>query len=344
MFYNFLNPMTQSDIVLQINNLKTAFTLDEGVLHAVDGVSLTIPRHRTVGIIGESGCGKSVMAQSILQIVSKPGRVTEGEIFLYQNEDAPLDLAALDPFGRTMRAVRGGVISMIFQEPMTSLSPVHTIGDQITEMIREHQTGDRRKANETAVDMLQQVGIPNTEQRMHEYPHQLSGGLRQRVMIAMALSCRPQLLIADEPTTALDVTVQAQILALMKELQQQFGMAILFITHDLGVIARMADVVMVMYLGQVVEQAPVREIFYHPLHPYTVGLIQSAPRLGRGRTRLQAIEGMVPAPINLPDVCRFMDRCGQARAGLCDREVPPLIEIKEDHFVRCALYEEGGDP
>ena len=334
--------MTRSDIVLQINNLKTAFTLDEGVLHAVDGLSLTIPRHRTVGIIGESGCGKSVMAQSILQIVSKPGRVTEGEIFLYQNEDAPLDLAALDPFGRTMRAVRGGVISMIFQEPMTSLSPVHTIGDQITEMIREHQTGDRRKANETAVDMLQQVGIPNTEQRMHEYPHQLSGGLRQRVMIAMALSCRPQLLIADEPTTALDVTVQAQILALMKELQQQFGMAILFITHDLGVIARMADVVTVMYLGQVVEQAPVREIFNHPLHPYTVGLMQSAPRLGQGRTRLQAIEGMVPAPINLPDVCRFMDRCGQAQAGLCDHEVPPLIEIKEDHFVRCALYEKGG--
>ena len=335
--------MTQSDIVLQINNLKTAFTLDEGVLHAVDGLSLTIPRHRTVGIIGESGCGKSVMAQSILQIVSKPGRITEGEIFLYQNEDAPLDLAALDPFGRTMRAVRGGVISMIFQEPMTSLSPVHTIGDQITEMIREHQTGDRRQANETAVDMLQQVGIPNTEQRLHEYPHQLSGGLRQRVMIAMALSCRPQLLIADEPTTALDVTVQAQILALMKELQQQFGMAILFITHDLGVIARMADVVTVMYLGQVVEQAPVREIFNHPLHPYTVGLMQSAPRLGQGRTRLQAIEGMVPAPINLPDVCRFMDRCGQAQAGLCDREVPPLIEIKEDHFVRCVLYEEGGD-
>ena len=334
--------MTQSDIVLQINNLKTAFTLDEGVLHAVDGLSLTIPRHRTVGIIGESGCGKSVMAQSILQIVSKPGRITEGEIFLYQNEDAPLDLAALDPFGRTIRAVRGGVISMIFQEPMTSLSPVHTIGDQITEMIREHQTGDRRKANETAVDMLQQVGIPNTEQRLHEYPHQLSGGLRQRVMIAMALSCRPQLLIADEPTTALDVTVQAQILALMKELQQQFGMAILFITHDLGVIARMADVVTVMYLGQVVEQAPVREIFNHPLHPYTVGLMQSAPRLGQGRTRLQAIEGMVPAPINLPDVCRFMDRCGQAQAGLCDREVPPLIEIKEDHFVRCVLYEEGG--
>jgi oligopeptide/dipeptide ABC transporter ATP-binding protein len=191
--------------------------------------------------------------------------------------------------------------------------------------------------------MLQQVEISNAEQRMHEYPHQLSGGLRQRVMIAMALACRPQLLIADEPTTALDVTVQAKILMLMKQLQQQFGMAILFITHDLGVIAGMVDVVTVMYLGQVMEQAPVREIFNHPLHPYTVGLMQSAPRMGMGRKRLQAIEGMVPVPINLPDVCRFMDRCGQARAGLCDRRIPPLIEIKKNHFVRCALYEEGGD-
>jgi oligopeptide/dipeptide ABC transporter ATP-binding protein len=335
--------MSQTDIVLQINNLKTEFTLDEGVLHAVDGVSLTIPRHRAVGVIGESGCGKSVMAQSILQIVPKPGRITEGEILLHQNGEAPLDLGAQDPYGRTMRAVRGGVISMIFQEPLSSLSPVHTIGDQISEMILEHQTGNPRKANQRALNMLRQVEISNAEQRMHEYPHQLSGGLRQRVMIAMALACRPQLLIADEPTTALDVTVQAKILMLMKQLQQQFGMAILFITHDLGVIAGMVDVVTVMYLGQVMEQAPVREIFNHPLHPYTVGLMQSAPRMGMGRKRLQAIEGMVPVPINLPDVCRFMDRCGQARAGLCDRRIPPLIEIKKNHFVRCALYEEGGD-
>jgi oligopeptide/dipeptide ABC transporter ATP-binding protein len=210
-------------------------------------------------------------------------------------------------------------------------------------MILEHKTGNPRKANQRALNMLQQVEISNAEQRMHEYPHQLSGGLRQRVMIAMALACRPQLLIADEPTTALDVTVQAKILMLMKQLQQQFGMAILFITHDLGVIAGMVDVVTVMYLGQVMEQAPVREIFNHPLHPYTVGLMQSAPRMGMGRKRLQAIEGMVPVPINLPDVCRFMDRCGQARAGLCDRRIPPLIEIKKNHFVRCALYEEGGD-
>jgi oligopeptide/dipeptide ABC transporter ATP-binding protein len=334
--------MNPSDIVLQINDLETQFSLDEGVLHAVNGISLTIPRHQTVGVIGESGCGKSVMAQSILQIVSNPGRITGGEILLHQTGEAPLDLAAQDPFGRTMRAVRGGVISMIFQEPMTSLSPVHTIGDQISEIILEHMTKNRQEAHDTAVAMLRQVGISNAEQRMGEYPHQLSGGLRQRVMIALALSCRPQLLIADEPTTALDVTVQAQILTLMEQLQQQFGMAILFITHDLGVIARMADVVTVMYLGEVVEQAAVQSIFNDPLHPYTVGLMQSAPRLGRGRTRLQAIEGMVPTPINLPPVCRFMDRCGQARPGLCDRRIPPLIEIKKDHFVRCTLYEEGG--
>lgn len=328
-----------ADPVLQISGLKTGFSLDEGILNAVDGVDLTIDRHQTVGVIGESGCGKSVMAQSILQIVPKPGRITGGEIRLYRPDAPALDLATQDPFGKTMRSIRGGSISMIFQEPMTSLSPVHTIGDQVSEVLLEHRTEDRKEARQQAVDMLRRVGMSNPEQRMNDYPHQLSGGLRQRVMIALALACHPHLLIADEPTTALDVTVQAQILSLMKALQAQFGMAILFITHDLGVIARMADVVAVMYLGQVVERAAVRRIFKNPRHPYTIGLMASVPRLGSGTERLEAIKGTVPAPVNLPQTCRFMDRCPQAKPGLCDQGVPPLLEVEPGHEVRCRLWE-----
>ena len=330
-----------ADTVLQISGLRTEFPLDEGILNAVDGVDLAIDRHQTVGVIGESGCGKSVMAQSILQILPRPGRIAGGAIRLSQPDAPPLDLAAQDPFGKTMRAIRGGSISMIFQEPMTSLSPVHTIGDQVSEVLLEHRTEDRKEACQQAEDMLRRVGISNPEQRMSDYPHQLSGGLRQRVMIAMALACRPHLLIADEPTTALDVTVQAQILALMKDLQKQFGMAILFITHDLGVIARMADVVAVMYLGQVVELATAHRIFKNPLHPYTTGLMASVPRLGRGHDRLEAIKGTVPVPINLPPVCRFMGRCPQAKQGLCDQGIPPLVEVEQGHSVRCRLYDES---
>jgi len=330
-----------SDTILQIRDLKTEFQLDEGYLNAVHGVDLSIDRHQTVGVIGESGCGKSVMAQSILQIVPKPGRITGGVIRLHRPGATPLDLAAQDPFGKTMRAIRGGSISMIFQEPMTSLSPVHTIGDQVSEVILEHRTKNRDEAWQRSIEMLRRVGISNPEQRMNDYPHQLSGGLRQRVMIAGALACHPLLLIADEPTTALDVTVQSQILTLMKDLQEQFGMAILFITHDLGVIARMADVVAVMYLGQVVELATVHRIFKNPIHPYTKGLMASVPRLGGVHDRLEAIKGTVPVPVKLPPVCRFMDRCPQAKPGLCDQGIPPLLRVEPGHSVRCRLYTES---
>jgi peptide/nickel transport system ATP-binding protein len=334
---------TAHEPVLEIRDLTTCFDLDEGRLVAVDGVSLRIDRHRTLGVIGESGCGKSVMAKSVLQILPKRAKIAGGKILLHRTGAGaePIDLAGLPPRGKAMRAVRGGQISMIFQEPMTSLSPVHTVGDQVSEIVLEHITTNRRQARRRAEEMLARVKIPDPAQRMREYAHQLSGGLRQRVMIAMALACEPQLLIADEPTTALDVTVQAQILALMKELQKQLGMAILFITHDLAVIARMAGAVAVMYLGQIVEYAPVRSIFNNPLHPYTVGLLAAVPRLGgRVRGRLAAIEGTVPLPINLPETCRFFDRCDRAKAGLCDAGIPEPIEVDPGHFVRCALYRE----
>lgn len=331
-----------SDRILNIKDLYTEFVTDEGTLNAVDSVSLTIDRHQTVGVIGESGCGKSVTAQSILQIVPPPGRITGGSITLTPPDGEPVDLARLDPLGAAMRSIRGGTISMIFQEPMTSLSPVHTIGDQVSEVVLEHRSRDPAEAMHRAIDMLRRVGISNPESRIHDYPHQLSGGLRQRVMIALALACHPQILIADEPTTALDVTVQAQILRLMKELQGQMGMAILFITHDLGVIAGMADVVAVMYLGQIVESAPVKRIFQNPIHPYTKGLMASVPRLGQGQTRLMPIDGTVPSPINLPGGCRFRDRCPDARTGVCDASDPALAEVASGHSVRCAIHGRGG--
>ena len=302
--------------LLEIENLRTHFFLEEGVLRAVDGVSLTIDRHQTLGIIGESGCGKSVMAQSVLQIVPPPGKLIDGRILLHAGGGAAVDVAALDPFGEEIRRIRGGVVSMVFQEPMTSLSPVHNIGDQVAEMILQHTTTDKRQAAEATVELLNMVGIPDPASRMASYPHELSGGLRQRVVIAMALACNPDLLIADEPTTALDVTVQAQILELMKSLQQRFGTGIMFITHDLGIIAGMADEVAVMYLGRIVERAPVKQLFSNPQHPYTVGLLNSVPRLGSGRRgRLASIEGTVPLPIDMPPQCGFFSRCEKAIAG-----------------------------
>jgi len=331
----------RQDRLLEIEDLRTHFLLDEGVLQAVDGVSLTIDRHETVGIIGESGCGKSVMAQSVLRIVPPPGKLVGGRILLHTDEAAPVDIAALDPFGEEIRQIRGGVISMVFQEPMTSLSPVHTIGDQVAEMILQHTKASKQEAADRTLELLRMVGIPDPAGRMRSYPHELSGGLRQRVVTAMALACNPSLLIADEPTTALDVTVQAQILELMKSLQRQFGMAIMFITHDLGTIAGMADKVAVMYLGRIVEYAPVKRIFSNPLHPYTVGLLNSVPKLGSGsRERLESIEGTVPLPMGMPPQCGFLSRCERAIAGQCDGRVPPLIEVEEDHLVRCVLYEE----
>lgn len=323
--------------LLEVEDLQTHFFTDDGVLKAVDHVSFSVGRGETLGIIGESGCGKSITVQSVLRIVPPPGRIVGGSIKL--NAEEPVDLARLRPTGRSIRAIRGRVISMIFQEPMTSLSPVHTIGNQIAEVLLLHQTTDKKEAHDLSVEMLDRVGIPEPKQRMSAYPHQLSGGLRQRAMIAMALACRPALLIADEPTTALDVTIQAQILELMAELQQQFHMAILFITHDLGVIAEVADRVAVMYLGRVVESGSVEQVFDSPLHPYTRKLLRSIPRVGKkAGTRLDAIQGNVPTPIGLPNRCHFMERCPDAMAGTCDKAVPALTEVHEGHSARCYLH------
>ncbi|RLE09293.1 ABC transporter ATP-binding protein [Candidatus Aerophobetes bacterium] len=328
----------KSALLLQVKNLKTYFYLDEGVLKAVDDVSFKIQKKMVLGVVGESGCGKSVTAQSILRIVPDPGKIVEGEIFLHQDGKVT-DLVKLDPYGKEIRAIRGKEITMIFQEPMTSLSPVHTIGDQIMEAILLHRNMNKNEAKELTLEMLYKVGIPNPYQRINEYPHQLSGGLRQRAMIAMALSCNPSLLIADEPTTALDVTVQAQILELMKELQAEFGMSIMFITHNLGVIAEVSDEVMVMYLGKAVEYASVDEIFHNPLHPYTVRLLRSIPKVGKkARTRLDAIKGTVPLPLDLPPGCSFYPRCPEAKKGLCNKEDPSLVEVKKGHWVSCFLY------
>ena len=333
-----------ADDILRVTGLRTYLPLDEGILKAVDGVDLVVAKRSTVGLIGESGCGKTMLAHSILRIVPSPGRIRGGEILLDQGDGQWLDIAQLDATGQPMREIRGKMISMIFQEPMTSLSPVHTIGSQIIEAILLHVTRNKKEARELALDMVARVGIANPTQRFDEYPHQLSGGMRQRAMIAMALSCNPQLLIADEPTTALDVTVQAQILDLMRSLQQQFGMAILYITHDLGVIAEIAEETNVMYLGRIVEHGPTVALFDNPLHPYTRLLLKSIPQVGRKtRKRLEAIEGNVPVPLNPPRRCGFFDRCPEAMVGTCDRAVPALVSIG-DQKVRCFLWSDQKEP
>ena len=330
--------------ILEVRDLRTYFKLTEGTLKAVDGVDFAIAPRQTVGIIGESGSGKSVTAQSILQIVPTPGYIQSGQILLSRPDGSTTDLCKLGARSRKIREIRGAEISMVFQEPMTSLSPVHTIGEQIVEAIRLHITRDKRKAKGLALDMINRVGISNPRQRFDEYPHQLSGGMRQRAMIAMALSCSPSLLIADEPTTALDVTVQAQILELMKELQDEFGMAIMYITHDLGVIAEIADEVNVMYLGRVVERASTRELFKNPLHPYTQRLLKSIPRLGGRGRRLDAIRGNVPVPLNPPAQCGFCSRCDEFMAGTCDAAVPALVDMGNHHYVRCYLHSQESEP
>ncbi|MDE0144091.1 MAG: ABC transporter ATP-binding protein [Caldilineaceae bacterium] len=330
--------MEQQEPVLELRDLHTYFPLEEGLLKAVNGVSLTIHKNRTLGVVGESGCGKSVTAQSILRIVPEFAQMT-GEILLHQNGHIT-DLAALAPSGKEIRDIRGRDISMIFQEPMTAFSPVHTVGDQIMEAILVHEDTAREEARSRAVELLSLVGIPMPEERVDAYPHQLSGGMRQRAMIAMALALKPKLLIADEPTTALDVTIQAQILRLMKTLQAEMGMSIMFITHDLGVIANMADEVAVMYLGRVVEFGSVRQIFRSPQHPYTQALLRSIPRTGhRARVRLDTIEGIVPVPLDPPDICPFSERCTQFIPGRCDEKVPDFLETEAGHSVRCILYE-----
>ncbi|MFN3448316.1 MAG: ABC transporter ATP-binding protein [Roseococcus sp.] len=314
--------------LLRVENLRTVFRTSGGEVAAVDGVSLEVPRGRTLGIVGESGCGKSVLSLSIMRLLSHPGRIAGGRVLLEGR-----DLAALS--AAEMRAVRGRDIAMIFQEPMTSLNPVHRVGFQIAEAIRAHEPrASAAELRERGIEALKRVRIPSPERRFDEYPHQLSGGMRQRVMIAMALACSPRLLIADEPTTALDVTVQAQILDLLRDLQAETGMAIILITHDLGVVAEMADEVAVMYAGRVVERAPAPALFEDPQHPYTLGLLGSIPRLDEERERLLAIAGAVPPPFALPKGCRFHPRCPFAEAA-CRTEAPALREVVPGHAVAC---------
>ena len=325
----------EGSALLQIEDLRTHFFTQDGTVKAVDGVTFAIENGRTLGVVGESGCGKSVMAMSILRIISRPGRIVSGRILLEGR-----DLVTMSD--DDIRDVRGNAISMIFQEPMTSLNPVFSCGDQIAEVVSLHLGLDRRAAMQRAVEMLHRVGISDAERRAREYPHQLSGGMRQRVMIAMALSTNPALLIADEPTTALDVTIQAQILEVMKEMRAQKKMAIMLITHDLGVVAEMADDVVVMYAGKIVEQGDATTIFERPRHPYTIGLLHSIPRLGQHRRRLEVIQGVVPNPLNLPKGCLFKRRC-QFAMPICDVP-PPLQQVQPGHLSRCWLTPEGTPP
>jgi peptide/nickel transport system ATP-binding protein len=343
---NNIHLQEQAAPLLSVRNLKTHFPLDEGLVIAVDDVSFDLYPGKTLGIVGESGCGKSVTARSILGILDRPGRIVAGEVLFRRRRDSVasgskevVDLAAFDPNGEDMRAIRGGEIALVFQEPMTSFSPVHTIGNQIIEAIILHRAVSKQEARAMAIDILRQVGIPLPEQRIDAYAFQLSGGLRQRAMIAMALSCHPSILIADEPTTALDVTTQAQILDLMRQLQHEYGMAIILITHDLGVIAEMADQVVVMYLGQVVESAAVDDIFHAAKHPYTQALLQSIPRIrSHTRARLASIAGAVPHPYARPAGCLFHPRCLARMEGLCDLRQPTLSPVAPNHDVSCFLY------
>jgi oligopeptide/dipeptide ABC transporter ATP-binding protein len=330
--------------LLSVRDLKTYFSQDEGTVKAVDGVSFDLYPGATLGIVGESGCGKSVTARSILGIVDRPGRIIGGEIRFRRQAaagaaDGVVDLAKLAPNSPEIRAIRGAEIALIFQEPMSSFSPVHTIGSQIVEAIMLHQQVSRPQAREKTIEILRRVGVSSPEQRVDQLSNQLSGGLRQRAMIAMALSCHPTLLIADEPTTALDVTTQTQILELLRQLQREDGMAIMLITHDLGVVAEMATDVVVMYLGRVVEQAPVDQIFHDPKHPYTRALLRSIPRMrSRSRERLTPIAGAVPHPYDRPSGCPFHPRCPEFIAGRCDKEEPALRPVGDKHAVSCFLY------
>jgi len=339
----------QAEALLDVKNLKTYFYLDEGTVRAIDGVDFSILRGQTLGVVGESGCGKSVTARSILRIVPKPGRIVSGEITFYRVAEAGpssalfdlVKLSDLDPMGDMIRSIRGREIALVPQEPMASLSPVHTIGNQIMEAIILHQKVSQAEARAKTIEILSLVGFPQPKQRVDAYPYQLSGGLRQRAVIAMALSCHPSLLIADEPTTALDVTTEAQILRLMRGLQQELGMAIMYITHNLGVVAQMTERVIVMYMGKVVEEADVDTIFHKPLHPYTSALLRSIPRLGlktRERQRLDSIRGTVPDPYAIPKGCTFHPRCSKRIRGVCDQQEPPNILVEPGHKVRCVLY------
>ncbi len=324
--------MTDLEPILHIKDLRTSFFTEEGEVKAVDGVTLTVPRGETIGVVGESGCGKSVMALSVLRLIDRPGRIVGGEI-LFHGQDI------LTISNKEMLAIRGNRISMIFQEPMTSLNPVFTIGDQIRESFRIHQRMGARAAHGRALEMLKMVGIPSPEKRMQQYPFELSGGMRQRVMIAMALACVPELLIADEPTTALDVTIQAQILELIKDLQQKLGMSVMIITHDLGIVAETCNYVAVMYCGNIVEYAAVEPLFKDPRHPYTAGLFKSLPRHDVDMEELEAIKGSVPSPAEMPSGCRFAPRCPYAEE-ICLQRLPGLDSFEGGRFVRCWIYSE----
>jgi peptide/nickel transport system ATP-binding protein len=322
-----------AETLLDIRGLKTWFKTDDGMVRAVDGVDLRIDRGETVGVVGESGCGKTVTARSVLKLIDMPpGRFEEGQILWQGRDIIPLDAGEMDK-------IRAREIAIVFQEPMTSLNPVYTVGHQIAEVLQQHQQMNRKQAIEGAADMLKLVHIPNPQKRVHDYPHQFSGGMRQRVMIAMALSCRPKLLIADEPTTALDVTIQAQILELMQEMKSRIGMSIMLITHAMGVVAETCQRVVVMYAGKVVEEAPVEALFGNPRHPYTQGLIRSIPRVDRAaehKQRLEQIPGTVPSLLEPPPGCRFAARCKFAM-DKCTVAMPPLKEVAPGHRVRCVL-------
>ncbi|MCC6458094.1 MAG: ABC transporter ATP-binding protein [Caldilineaceae bacterium] len=329
--------------VLSVQDLRTYYYQDEGIVRAVDGATFDVFAGKTLGIVGESGCGKSVTARSILRIVEGSGRIESGAIWLRRQGSSgqfqTVDLTKLDANGEEMRSIRGDDIALIFQEPMTSFSPYHTVGNQIIEAIRLHSDMSAKEARNRAIELLRLVGIPKPERRIDEYSFQLSGGLRQRVMIAMALSSDPKILIADEPTTALDVTTQAQILELMRKIQDERGLAIILITHDMGVIAETADDVVVMYLGRVVERGPVDQIFHDPKHPYTRSLLQSIPSiLAEPRTKLTTIAGSIPHPYNRPHGCPFHTRCPEFMRGTCDVRTPELLPVAPDQFVSCFLY------
>ena len=364
------------ELLMEVKDLKVEFDVREGTVKAVDGFSMTIRRGQTVGVIGESGCGKSVTARAILAMIPKPGKITNGQILYHRRRrDAHsngkgggseitevIDLTKVHPDGEVIRQIRGGEIGMIFQEPMSSLTPVYTagtlineavslhrltplkkVGDQITETVRTHRAGlTKEEGREIAIEMLRKVGIPKPTQRVDSFPHQLSGGQRQRVMIAIALSCEPAMLIADEPTTALDVSIEAQILDIMRDLQQSVNMAIMFITHNLGVVANMAHEIVVMYMGKAVEHAKVQDLFYNPKHPYTQSLLKSIPQLGKKKAgeRLASIAGMVPNPFRLPTGCVFHPRCPAFMPGKCDKIAPKWTKVGEEHWVSCLLYEE----
>ena len=328
-----------ANTVLAINNLKTYFFLESGTIKSVNGVSLTLARNTTLGLVGESGCGKSVMSLSLMRLVqTPPGKIVEGEMILHRKGQPPIDLVQLDRRGAEIRSIRGGEIAMIFQEPMTSLNPIYNIGAQIAETIQLHQQLNRKDALDRALEMLYKVHISDPKQRLTQYPHQMSGGMRQRIMIAMALSCNPSILIADEPTTALDVTVQAQILDLMRKLQTDFESSIIMVTHNLGVVSQIADFVAVMYLGKIVEYGDTRAVFHRAQHPYTKGLLNSVPVFGKkGQKVLVPIEGMVPSPSEDIQGCAFADRCPHV-LKICREKLPALVEIEPGHQAACWLH------